>query len=85
MKLILEILSELSIGYQLNEYEAKTLLINMVSKEANPLRIAAILSAYMIRPANINELNGFKNAMLELAIPIDTKNIKTLDICGTGG
>ncbi len=85
MNLIKELLSELSNGYQLHEMEAKALLIDITTKEINAAQIAAILSIYMMRPINVYELNGFKNAMLELAIPIDTGHIKTLDVCGTGG
>jgi anthranilate phosphoribosyltransferase len=85
MHLIKELLSELSNGYQLHETEAKALLIDITSKEINAAQITAIMSVYMMRPVNVNELNGFKNAMLELAIPIDTGNTKTIDICGSGG
>jgi anthranilate phosphoribosyltransferase len=85
MKLIKELLSELSNGYQLHEMEAKALLIDITSNEINAAQTAAIMSVYMMRPVSIHELNGFKNAMLELAIPIDTGNTKTIDICGTGG
>jgi anthranilate phosphoribosyltransferase len=85
MNLVKELLSELSNGYQLHEMEAKALLMHITSNEINTAQITAIMSVYTMRPVNVYELNGFKNAMLELAIPINTSNTKTLDICGTGG
>lgn len=53
--------------------------------EANNAEIAAIVSAINMRPAVLSEIQGFMDAMLELAHPIDLGGRPTLDIVGTGG
>jgi len=39
----------------------------------------------MMRNISVDELEGFKDALLELCIPIDLNNYNTIDLCGTGG
>jgi anthranilate phosphoribosyltransferase len=39
----------------------------------------------MMRNITINELAGFREALLELCIPVDLSNYNTIDLCGTGG
>jgi anthranilate phosphoribosyltransferase len=39
----------------------------------------------MMRSITIEELTGFREALLELCIPIDFSNYETIDLCGTGG
>jgi anthranilate phosphoribosyltransferase len=85
MKTIKELLSELCNGYQLKEAEAKQLLMSITSGAINDAQTIAFMSVYMMRPISVDELKGFKNAMLELAIKVDTGSTKTIDVCGTGG
>ena len=53
--------------------------------EASPMEIAAVVSAINMRPAVLSEIQGFRDAMLELAHPIDLGGRETIDIVGTGG
>ena len=39
----------------------------------------------MMRSITIDELRGFRDALLELCIPVDLKDYNTIDLCGTGG
>jgi anthranilate phosphoribosyltransferase len=39
----------------------------------------------MMRSITIEELTGFREALLELCVPIDFSNYETIDLCGTGG
>jgi anthranilate phosphoribosyltransferase len=38
-----------------------------------------------MRPITLNELKGFRKALLDLAIPVDFSAYETIDMCGTGG
>jgi anthranilate phosphoribosyltransferase len=53
--------------------------------EADDMEIAAVVSAINMRPAILAEIQGFQDAMLELAKPIDLGGMATIDIVGTGG
>ncbi len=53
--------------------------------EAAEPEIAAVVSAINMRPAHLSEIQGFRDAMLDLAIPLDLEGRKTVDIVGTGG
>ena len=39
----------------------------------------------MIRNITIEELNGFRKALIELSLKIDLKEFDPIDLCGTGG
>jgi anthranilate phosphoribosyltransferase len=70
---------------QLNKGEAKQILINISKGDYNTSQIAAFLTVYMMRSISIDELSGFREALLELCIPIDFSAYNTIDLCGTGG
>lgn len=53
--------------------------------EAGDAEIAAVVSAINMRPAVLAEIQGFRDAMLELAHPIDLEGRVSIDIVGTGG
>lgn len=65
--------------------EARTVLINISQGNYNHSQIAAFLTVYMMRSITIEELEGFRDALLELCIPIDLNGYETIDLCGTGG
>jgi anthranilate phosphoribosyltransferase len=43
------------------------------------------LTVYMMRSISIEELAGFREALLELCIRVDLSAYNTVDLCGTGG
>lgn len=69
----------------LSKEEAKVVLVNISSGQYNPSQIAAFLTVYMMRNITIEELSGFREALLELCVPIDFSAYTTIDLCGTGG
>ncbi len=69
----------------LSKEEAKTVLVNISNGSYNPSQIASFLTVYMMRNITINELAGFREALLELCIAIDLSDYNTIDLCGTGG
>jgi anthranilate phosphoribosyltransferase len=69
----------------LSKLEAKEVLVNISNDSYNPLQIASFLTVFMMRNITIEELAGFREALLELCIPIDFSAYNTIDLCGTGG
>ncbi len=69
----------------LSKEEAKTVLVNISSGSYNHSQIASFLTVYMMRSISIEELAGFREALLELCIAIDLSSYNTIDLCGTGG
>jgi anthranilate phosphoribosyltransferase len=70
----------------LESEEAKQILLNISSNTMyNPSQIVSFLTVFMVRSITLNELIGFRDALLELCIPINLSNFNTIDLCGTGG
>ncbi|WP_266361934.1 anthranilate phosphoribosyltransferase [Tellurirhabdus rosea] len=69
----------------LTKDEAKQVLINISTGQYNTSQIAAFLTVYMMRSLTVQELEGFRDAMLELCVPVDLTDFDVMDLCGTGG
>lgn len=65
--------------------EAKRVLVNISNGEYNQSQIASFLTVFMMRSITLEELRGFRDALLELCIPIDLSEFNAIDLCGTGG
>ena len=65
--------------------EAKQILISISKGDYNPSQIASFLTVYMMRSITVEELQGFRDALLELCIPVDLEAYNPIDLCGTGG
>lgn len=79
------ILNRLIHHEMLSKDEAKNVLVNISTGQYNTSQIAAFLTVYMMRSITIEELAGFREALLELCIPVDFSPYNTIDLCGTGG
>jgi anthranilate phosphoribosyltransferase len=69
----------------LSKEEAKNVLVNISNGNYNPSQIASFLTVYMMRSISIDELSGFREALLELCVRVDLSAYNTIDLCGTGG
>lgn len=69
----------------LSKDEAKNVLINISSGNYNSSQISAFLTVFMMRSITIEELSGFREALLEMCIRVDLSAYNTIDLCGTGG
>lgn len=65
--------------------EAKKVLVNISAGQYNQSQIASFLTVYMMRSITLDELRGFRDALLELCVPVDLNDYNTIDLCGTGG
>ncbi|PCH74959.1 MAG: anthranilate phosphoribosyltransferase [Flavobacteriaceae bacterium] len=79
------ILNKLFAHEHLNAAEAKDILIRIAKNEFNTSQIASFLTVFLMRSLSVNELMGFRDALMELAIKIDLSDFNTIDLCGTGG
>ncbi|MDA3824209.1 MAG: anthranilate phosphoribosyltransferase [Bacteroidales bacterium] len=80
-----EILSYLFDYKTLTKDDAKEVLTNIASGSYNDSEIAAFVSVYLMRNITVEELSGFRDALLNLCIPLDLSDFNTIDVCGTGG
>lgn len=61
------------------------MIINIADGQYNTSQIASFLTVYMMRSISLEELEGFRSALLELCLAIDLSEFDTIDLCGTGG
>ncbi|TAI46728.1 anthranilate phosphoribosyltransferase [Flagellimonas allohymeniacidonis] len=69
----------------LSKEDAKQILVNIAKGDYNTSQIAAFLTVYMMRSITIEELEGFRDALLELCLAVDLSEYNPIDLCGTGG
>ena len=79
------ILNRLIQHQQLSKEEARQMIINIADGQYNTAQIASFLTIYMMRSISLEELEGFRTALLELCIAVDLSEFDTIDLCGTGG
>ena len=79
------ILNRLINHQQLSKEESRQMIINIADGQYNSSQIASFLTVYMMRSISLDELEGFRSALLELCILIDLDEYDTIDLCGTGG
>lgn len=80
-----QILNRLINHETISKEEAKNVLVNISKGEYNTSQIAAFLTVYMMRSITTEELEGFRDALLELCVQVDLSDFNTIDIVGTGG
>ena len=80
-----DILNRLINHETISTEEAKQVIVNISNDMYNPSQIASFLTVFMMRSITLEELRGFRDALLELCIPIDLKEFNAIDLCGTGG
>ncbi|MGH1337405.1 MAG: anthranilate phosphoribosyltransferase [Aureispira sp.] len=69
----------------LDQNTAKETLLQITQGVYNPAQITAFLTVFQMRPIALQELQGFRAALLELCVNIDLSDFDSVDLCGTGG
>lgn len=64
---------------------AKEALVNIGKGIYNEHEVTAFMTVYLMRSITIEELQGFRDALLELCVPVKLDGYQTVDIVGTGG
>ncbi len=80
-----EVLNTLFAHQSLSKETAREVLVNIASGKYNPSQVAAFMSVYLMRPITVEELGGFREAMLNLCKETRFDSDATIDIVGTGG
>ncbi len=80
-----EILNHLFEHKTLTRQEAERVLTNIAKGIYSESEIAAFLTVYLMRSITVDELTGFRDALLNLCIRIDLTEFDPMDVCGTGG
>jgi anthranilate phosphoribosyltransferase len=80
-----EILNRLFEYKSLDRATAKEILSNLAQGKYNQSEMAAFLTVYLMRSITVDELAGFREAMLELCVPLHIAEYDAIDLCGTGG
>lgn len=82
MKKILQYLFEYK---TLPREEAKEIITNIGKGVYNDTEIASFITVFLMRSITIEELQGFRDGLLELCVPVDLNGYQVMDIVGTGG
>lgn len=80
-----QFLNTLISNQTLTTSEAHESLLKIGRGETTPTNIAAFLGMYAYKGVTVDELEGFRNAMLELAVQVNLSDFDAMDIVGTGG
>ncbi|TKC06274.1 anthranilate phosphoribosyltransferase [Pedobacter frigoris] len=80
-----KILNHLFENKTFSRTEAQKILTSIALGEFNTSQVAAFITAYGMRNITVAELQGFRDAMLDLCIKLDFSDYELVDLCGTGG
>ena len=80
-----DILNHLIAHKTLSQQQAKEVLKNLATGSYPSSQVAAFMTVFLMRSITVEELRGFREAMLELCVPVDLSEYDAMDLCGTGG
>lgn len=65
--------------------EARQILQNIASGAYTEAQVASLITVFLMRSISVEELTGFREALLDMRVPVDLSDYKPIDIVGTGG
>ncbi|MCS3532222.1 anthranilate phosphoribosyltransferase [Chryseobacterium sp. JUb7] len=80
-----EILQYLFNHHTLSKSEAKAIMIEIAQNKFNATEVTAFISVFLMRNITLKELEGFREALLQMAVPVNIDATDAIDIVGTGG
>ena len=69
----------------LSKAEAKAILIEIAQNKFNENEVTSFVTVFLMRSITLEELEGFREALLALSLPVELQKDDLLDIVGTGG
>ena len=69
----------------LERQEAQKVLADIAEGKYNNEQISALITVFLMRNISVDELAGFRDALLSMRVPVDLSEYKPIDIVGTGG
>lgn len=82
MKKILQYLFE---HKTLSREQSKEMMLQIAKGVYNETELTAFITVFLMRSITIQELQGFRDGLLELAVPVHLNGYEVMDIVGTGG
>ena len=79
------ILNSLFENHMLTRFEAKDALLQITNGNSNSTQTTAFITAYLMRKITVEELTGFRDALLETGHRVNLSEFNPMDLCGTGG
>lgn len=80
-----QILYKLFEHQYLGRDEARAILQNIAQGKYNDAQVASLITVFLMRNISVEELCGFRDALLEMRVPVDLDEYSPIDIVGTGG
>lgn len=65
--------------------EAREVLQGIAQGKYNDSQIASLITVFLMRSISVEELSGFREALLDMRVPVDLSDYNPIDIVGTGG
>lgn len=65
--------------------EAKEIIYAISEEKINDAQIVAVLVGLQMRGLQLEEIKGFREALLEVCIRPEIEGVDAIDLCGTGG
>ena len=65
--------------------EAQKILSDIAEGKYNNEQVSALITVFLMRSISVEELAGFRDALLSMRVPVDLSEYKPMDIVGTGG
>ncbi len=83
--MIQEALARVVRGENLDRESASAVMRILMSGEATPSQVGALLTAFAMKGETVEEITGFAETMRALSTKIPTTSVGMVDTCGTGG
>lgn len=80
-----QILNHLFEHQTLSKDSAKQILLDIGKGTYNDHQLSAFMTVFLMRTITMDELIGFREALLEMSVKIDFEDRRVMDIVGTGG
>lgn len=80
-----QILGKLFEYRNLTRDDARKVMLEIADGRYNDEQMAAFMTVFLMRSITLDELQGFRDAILERRRPVDLGDVKAIDIVGTGG
>ena len=80
-----KILNQLFEHKTLSKTQAKDVMVQIAENKFTEAEIASFVTVFLMRTISIEELLGFKDALLEKAVAVEFATKDLIDIVGTGG
>ncbi|MBI9067863.1 MAG: anthranilate phosphoribosyltransferase [Salinivirgaceae bacterium] len=79
------IINHLTAHKTLSSQEAKEILSDIAQGKYSEVEMASFLTVFLMRNITVEELSGFRDALLEHCLRVDLGTEPLIDLCGTGG